>query len=86
MHGHALRRSQLPLSAATYVVAQKFHNAVRMRGRWNWGSLGRSEHGVTALEYALIAGLASIALVAGAQTIGAALFEIFQSLANKPFW
>ena len=41
----------------------------------------RSIDGATAIEYAMIAGLVSIAIVAGATSIGGTLKGFFQSLA-----
>ena len=42
----------------------------------------RSESGATAIEYALIAGIVSIAIVAGATEIGLKLGDIFQALSD----
>jgi pilus assembly protein Flp/PilA len=38
--------------------------------------------GATAIEYALIAGLVSIVIVAGATSIGSRLFDIFTAVNN----
>lgn len=38
--------------------------------------------GATAIEYALIAGLISIVIVAGAMSIGSRLFDIFTAVNN----
>jgi Flp pilus assembly pilin Flp len=43
----------------------------------------RSEMGVTAIEYALIAGIAALAIVAGAIAIGVRLSGFFSNLAGK---
>jgi pilus assembly protein Flp/PilA len=43
----------------------------------------KDESGATAIEYGLIAALISVALIAGAQTLGGALSEQFTNLATK---
>ena len=43
----------------------------------------KDESGATALEYGLIAGLISLALVAGATTAGAAVNTIFTTIGTK---
>jgi pilus assembly protein Flp/PilA len=43
----------------------------------------KDESGATAIEYGLIAALISVALIAGATTLGEKLNEQFQGLANK---
>ncbi len=46
------------------------------------GTLSRNESGVTAIEYALIAGLVSIAIVAAVTLTGTQLADVFNDLAN----
>lgn len=43
----------------------------------------KDESGATAIEYGLIAALISVALIAGATTLGTALNEQFQALSDK---
>jgi Flp pilus assembly pilin Flp len=43
----------------------------------------RSQGGVTAIEYALIAGITVLAIVAGAMAVGASLSGFFTSLAGR---
>jgi pilus assembly protein Flp/PilA len=43
--------------------------------------LARCEEAITAIEYALIAGLVAIAIVAGATIIGETLGSVFDALA-----
>jgi pilus assembly protein Flp/PilA len=43
----------------------------------------KDESGATAIEYGLIAALISVALIAGATTLGTALNTQFNSLATK---
>jgi Flp pilus assembly pilin Flp len=43
----------------------------------------RSEAGVTAIEYALIAGVTVLTVVAGATAIGTSLLSIFRGLAGR---
>lgn len=45
--------------------------------------LRRDESGATAIEYGLIAALISVALIAGASTLGDSLNETFDGLAGK---
>ena len=45
--------------------------------------LRRDESGATAIEYGLIAALISVALIAGATTLGETLNTTFQGLSNK---
>jgi pilus assembly protein Flp/PilA len=42
----------------------------------------RDEEGVTAVEYALVAGLISVAIIAGATALGGELSAYFQALAT----
>jgi len=42
----------------------------------------RNESGATAIEYALIASLVSVAIVAGAMALGSALDSSYQSVAD----
>ena len=46
----------------------------------------RRAAGVTSIEYALIAALAGVALFAAAKGLGQTLADVFQKLADKPFW
>lgn len=43
----------------------------------------KDESGATAIEYGLIAGLISIALIAGATTVGSSLSASFANIATK---
>ncbi len=43
----------------------------------------KDESGATAIEYGLIAALISVALIAGATTLGGALNDTFESLGGK---
>lgn len=43
----------------------------------------KDESGATAIEYGLIAALISVALIAGATTLGTALNEQFRDLSTK---
>ncbi|KQQ37201.1 MULTISPECIES: Flp family type IVb pilin [Rhizobium/Agrobacterium group] len=43
----------------------------------------KDESGATAIEYGLIAALISVALIAGAQTLGGALSTQFTNLSKK---
>ncbi|MGE7370184.1 Flp family type IVb pilin [Neorhizobium sp. NPDC001467] len=43
----------------------------------------KDESGATAIEYGLIAALISVALIAGATTLGGALNNQFTNLSNK---
>jgi pilus assembly protein Flp/PilA len=43
----------------------------------------KDESGATAIEYGLIAALISVALIAGATTLGGALNNQFQNLSGK---
>jgi pilus assembly protein Flp/PilA len=43
----------------------------------------KDESGATAIEYGLIAALISVALIAGASTLGGALNNQFKNLATK---
>jgi Flp pilus assembly pilin Flp len=43
----------------------------------------RSEEGVTAIEYALIAGITVLAIVAGATTVGISLSNFFGNLVGR---
>ncbi len=43
----------------------------------------KDESGATAIEYGLIAALISVALIAGASTLGNSLNNTFNSLADK---
>jgi len=45
--------------------------------------LRRDESGATAIEYGLIAALISVALIAGATTLGESLNEAFSGLSTK---
>jgi len=45
--------------------------------------LRRDESGATAIEYGLIAALISVALIAGATTLGNSLNDTFQSISGK---
>jgi len=45
--------------------------------------LRRDESGATAIEYGLIAALISVALIAGATTLGESLNDAFQSISDK---
>ncbi|MGB3812322.1 MAG: Flp family type IVb pilin [Shinella sp.] len=45
--------------------------------------LMKDESGATAIEYGLIAALISVALIAGATTLGGTLNETFGALSNK---
>nr|CAD6423850.1 Flp family type IVb pilin [Rhizobium sp. Q54] len=45
--------------------------------------LRRDESGATAIEYGLIAALISVALIAGATTLGETLNTTFQGLSTK---
>ena len=45
--------------------------------------LRRDEDGATAIEYGLIAALISVALIAGASTLGESLDEAFTSISGK---
>jgi Flp pilus assembly pilin Flp len=47
-----------------------------------WRSL-RSEEGVTAIEYALIAGITVLAIVAGVTMVGINLTHFFTNLAGR---
>lgn len=43
----------------------------------------KSEDGVTALEYGLIAGLIAVAIVASVTGLGSALTRVFESIASS---
>ncbi|WP_105373907.1 Flp family type IVb pilin [Neorhizobium huautlense] len=43
----------------------------------------KDESGATAIEYGLIAALISVALIAGATTLGGALNDTFQNISTK---
>jgi pilus assembly protein Flp/PilA len=43
----------------------------------------KDESGATAIEYGLIAALISVALIAGATTLGGALNDTFRNVATK---
>ncbi len=43
----------------------------------------KDESGATAIEYGLIAALISVALIAGATTLGGALNNTFSGISNK---
>jgi pilus assembly protein Flp/PilA len=43
----------------------------------------KDESGATAIEYGLIAALISVALIAGASTLGESLSDTFNTLANR---
>jgi len=45
--------------------------------------LWRSDEGATAIEYGLIAALISVALIAGATTLGGSINNTFGYVANK---
>ncbi len=45
--------------------------------------LGRREHGVTAIEYALIAALIAVVIIAGTAAVGTALGATFTNIAGK---
>nr|WP_245413655.1 Flp family type IVb pilin [Mangrovicella endophytica] len=51
-------------------------------GESRWASFRRSGSGATVIEYALIAGLISIAIVGGATTVGTNLTSVFDSIAG----
>ncbi len=53
------------------------------RSNFSWGSLLRDETGATAIEYALIAILVSITVIAGATVIGSKLNATFSSAASN---
>ncbi len=57
----------------------------RLRYRDCVRDLVRDEHGTTAIEYALIASVISIAIVGAATAIGTALHENFYSKAMQAF-
>jgi pilus assembly protein Flp/PilA len=46
-------------------------------------NLARDEAGATAIEYALIAALISVAIIAGATSIGASLSGTFTTVGNS---
>ncbi|OHV79043.1 Flp family type IVb pilin [Rhizobium sp. LCM 4573] len=43
----------------------------------------KDESGATAIEYGLIAALISVALIAGATTLGGSINDVFQNLSTK---
>ncbi|MCP8896701.1 Flp family type IVb pilin [Shinella daejeonensis] len=45
--------------------------------------LMKDESGATAIEYGLIAALISVALIAGATTLGSSLNEVFDGLSTE---
>lgn len=46
-------------------------------------ALLRSERGITAIEYALLAALIAVALIGGATLLGTTLDEFFSAVADK---
>lgn len=56
-----------------------------MPGRNSFSAFLRDERGTTAIEYAIIASVISIAILASAMTLGTALEENFYNRAAKAF-
>ncbi len=48
-----------------------------------WANFLRNESGATAIEYALIASLISIAIVGGATTLGGTLTNTYNNVGNQ---
>lgn len=55
-----------------------------MRGRWMtmWASLRQDARAVTALEYALIAGLIAVVIVTAVSTVGTKLSAVLVKVAS----
>lgn len=55
-----------------------------MRGRWMtvWASLRQDRRAVTALEYALIAGLIAVVIVSAVSTVGTKLSAVLVKVAS----
>jgi len=50
------------------------------------GPFARDRSGATAIEYAMVAGLLSIAIIGGASILGTNLNAFFDGVANHPAW